>query len=609
MNKIQSIGQWSDISAALNQNFEVIAAKLSQLDVAAWKALGVYPNKSALEQAAPSAPAGTYAYVGSGDSYNLYIYDGGWTTEGDALTASQVLIPAFDWKNSMPAASDDSDGYMTSAHAQLLFSHGSSIMGLSNRVTVVETTANTAKQGLASANKSISENNSAVTRHETSINEINSTLAGLTSLSTRCKNVADYVTNAFGGEEVYASANDAYAAALGMAKHKDRVLMLFTAAGDRGAIMQIYTDKGVRQYLALGAKRYTRLVTGNTATDWEEIISEVSAVTYDETSGEVRLSAPNGFTLSANLPIPRIQEQLSKVVGYADTNRGIALASAPKLSAILDSADGEIVNEEASGKFEVVFVKDKGYFLARQDDTFYTSWGVYDVFSTCEYYGTPDVLGVAPAQGRLYNIDDDLYIWTAGTLRRIAETRIEEIAEYIARDKANVDNAIIELQTITADMSKKVINSVDVNELDGLTTPVLSALGKADYWLTKTYGNQPLIIGRVFLFEDPFMHKITQIVVSNQILDENYPNGGHTSESLTVCYRFYGQTNSDVPMKQWTPWKKMYDSGDTKLERAGEFLSKLEIAFGTTDLNVIVDKLAEVANPANGEAYIALKQE
>lgn len=572
MNKIPTTGQWSDISATLNKNFDIIATKLEQLNVAAWKALGVFASKAALEETAPSAPAGTYAYVGQGDVYKVYVYSGGWTTDGSELTSDKVLIPFLDWKNSMPAASDDSDGYMTTAHAQLLYSHSSSIMGLSTRVAVAETTANTAKQGLASVNNSISKNSAAVTRHETSINEINSTLSGLTSLSTRCKNVADYVTNAFGGEEVYASANEAYAAALNMAKHKDRVLMLFTAAGARGAITQVYSDNGVRQYLAIGAKRYTRLVTGNTATAWEEIISEVSAVAYDETSGEMRLSAPNGFTLSANLPIPRIQEQLSKVVGYADTNRGIALASAPKLSAILDSADGEIVNEEASGRFEVVFVKDKGYFLARQDDTFYTSWGVYGVFATPEYYGIPDVLGVAPAQGRLYNIDDDLYIWTAGTFRRIAETRIGEIA----------------------DISKKVIKSVDVNELDGLTTIVASSQGNADYWLSSTFAGLPLIVGRVFMFEDPLRHKITQIVVSNQILDENYPNGSHTSESLTVCYRFYGQTNSDVPMKQWSPWKKMYDSEDKKLERASEFLSKLETAFGTVDLDTIVNKLAKL---------------
>jgi hypothetical protein len=250
---------------------------------------------------------------------------------------------------------------------------------------------------------------------------------------------------------------------------------------------------------------------------------------------------------------------------------------------------GEINAEESiSENYEVVFARDKKCFLARIGDTYYAEWQTSAEYQASVYYGVPGELGPIPVQSRLYVVNDDIYIWTAGEFRVATNKRIAD--------------ASIELK-------KRTIDTVDVNELDGLTSIVLAANGKADYWLSSTYGGLPLIVGRVFMFEDPLMHKITQIVVSNQILDENYPNGSHTSESLTVCYRFYGQTNSDVPMKQWTPWKKMYDSEDKKLERASEFLSKLETAFGTTNLDVIVGKLAEVANPANGEAFITLKQE
>lgn len=182
---------------------------------------------------------------------------------------------------------------------------------------------------------------------------------------------------------------------------------------------------------------------------------------------------------------------------------------------------------------------------------------------------------------------------------------LKEIADYIASDKTKAS----EIEVAISDLKKKVIESVDVSELDGLVAIPTPANGKADYWLTKMSGGISTIIGRVFLFEDNMLHKVTQVVMSNQMIDDYYPDGNHAKEGLTVYYRFYGHNTVDVPLKQWTPWKKMYDSEDRKMERAGEFLSKMETAFGTTDLDVIVGKLAEVANPANGEAFITLKQE
>ena len=573
MNKIQSIGQWSDISAALNQNFEVIAAKLSQLYIAAWKALGVYPTKSALEQAAPSPPGGTYAYVGSGNSYNLYIYDGGWTTTGDTLTASQVLIPAFDWKNAIPQASDSEDGYMSKSQAQLLSEAYSGVVNLGGNITNIQTSLNKINGSVGDIRKSVDQHTTDITTQGKAIKVVQTTLTGQASILTENEKTTEFVNRVFGGEEIYESLDQAYDAAVRIAQYPSRVLMVFSAGGQRGIITQAHYGDGARQHLTLGQNKYTRIVTGSTATEWTPIIDAVEYLEYDSASGVISMSSAYG-KLSTALPLPALYKSIDSLTADGIQTRDIAYASAPKLAGILDYVTGEInVEESIAENYEVVFARDKKCFLARIGDTYYAEWQTSAEYQASVYYGAPGELGPVPVQSRLYVVDDDIYIWTAGEFRVATNKRIAD--------------ASIELK-------KRTIDTVDVNELDGLTTPVFSALGKADYWLTKTYGNQPLIIGRVFMLEDPFMHKITQVVLSNQILDENYPNGGHTSKSLTVCYRFYGQTNSDVPMKQWTPWKKIYDSGDTKLERAGEFLSKLETAFGTVDLDTIVSKLASL---------------
>lgn len=239
---------------------------------------------------------------------------------------------------------------------------------------------------------------------------------------------------------------------------------------------------------------------------------------------------------------------------------------------------------------------------------------------------------------------------------------VGELRKEVADNKDSLSSSIGKIEKLeqtTAEISKKVIELVDVSELDSLVAIPMPANGKADYWLTQTSGGITTIIGRVFLFEDNLIHKVTQVVMSNQRLDDNYPDGSHANEGLTVCCRFYGHTGNDVPLKQWTPWKKLYDSeerliykGETvdsnsqstdviadvniqtaedavqivskswganswnvratiypatqwkagvmsnkqckSLEELGSFLSKLKTAFGTTDLDTIVSKLAVV---------------
>lgn len=108
------------------------------------------------------------------------------------------------------------------------------------------------------------------------------------------------------------------------------------------------------------------------------------------------------------------------------------------------------------------------------------------------------------------------------------------------------------------------ISSVDVSQLDSLTDILISSRGQADLWLTKVLGDNTLIVGRVFMFEDLLLHKVTQVVLSNQSL-EGFPSGPHTTEGLTIFYRFYGRTDNDVKKHVWTEWKKLFNS-DSQVE-------------------------------------------
>jgi hypothetical protein len=146
-----------------------------------------------------------------------------------------------------------------------------------------------------------------------------------------------------------------------------------------------------------------------------------------------------------------------------------------------------------------------------------------------------------------------------------------------------LEQTTAELGQATAEISKKVIESVDVSELDSLVAIPTPANGKADYWLTKMSGDISIIIGRVFLFEDNLKHKVTQVVMSNQRLDDNYPDGSHDAGDLTICYRFYGHTGNDVPLKQWTPWKKLYDSEDMSPDEIETAISELKAKDVTID--------------------------
>ena len=108
-----------------------------------------------------------------------------------------------------------------------------------------------------------------------------------------------------------------------------------------------------------------------------------------------------------------------------------------------------------------------------------------------------------------------------------------------------------DLQTATT----RRIETIDISQLDSLVSIPLHANGAADYWLT----HNNLIVGRMFMFEDMMLHKSTQIVICNNYAD-GFPTKGHFKEGLTIYYRFFGHSTTDVAKGEWTDWKKLFDS-------------------------------------------------
>ena len=103
--------------------------------------------------------------------------------------------------------------------------------------------------------------------------------------------------------------------------------------------------------------------------------------------------------------------------------------------------------------------------------------------------------------------------------------------------------------------SKRIMNTIGINQLDTLINVPNATSGSADYWLT----HNNIIVGRLFMFEDSMYHKSTQIVICNNYV-EGFPTGGHYKEGLSIYYRFYGHTSTDVPQGAWTAWKRLFDS-------------------------------------------------
>lgn len=93
MNKIQNEGQWVDISAQLNSNFEQIETDIIALQQTSWANKGYYYTEEDLLSTHPTSNVGDRAFVGSFYPYVIYLYTAdGWIDTGETGDAAELQL-------------------------------------------------------------------------------------------------------------------------------------------------------------------------------------------------------------------------------------------------------------------------------------------------------------------------------------------------------------------------------------------------------------------------------------------------------------------------------------------------------------------------------------
>lgn len=137
LNTIDSTGYWSDISATLNDNFNLIQTSLLRFEDEAFKNHGFFETEEALKTAYPNASDGSYAYVGLSEPYSLYVVElGVWTESSSSVSLDEALGTEYDWTK-IPSASTTSRGLMTPVQVQQVTASIRAVQGVA--ITGVET--------------------------------------------------------------------------------------------------------------------------------------------------------------------------------------------------------------------------------------------------------------------------------------------------------------------------------------------------------------------------------------------------------------------------------------------------------------------------------------
>lgn len=83
LNTIKQTGTWGDASERINENFTKMGVAIESIKDATTRNKGYYATASALNEAFPTAPSGSKAYVGTSYPYAIYTWDGSaWVNSG-----------------------------------------------------------------------------------------------------------------------------------------------------------------------------------------------------------------------------------------------------------------------------------------------------------------------------------------------------------------------------------------------------------------------------------------------------------------------------------------------------------------------------------------------
>lgn len=104
LNKIKQISIWGETATDLNTNFGHIAQAITRLDNATTRNKGYYLTTDALNEAFPTAPNGSIAYVGGVFPFDIYRWDGTkWEYSGDKGGSEEVNLANYTTQDDVKA--------------------------------------------------------------------------------------------------------------------------------------------------------------------------------------------------------------------------------------------------------------------------------------------------------------------------------------------------------------------------------------------------------------------------------------------------------------------------------------------------------------------------
>lgn len=104
LNTIKPIGTWGEASTDLNTNFGHISQAIARINNATTRNKGYYLTADALNEAFPTAPSGSIAYVGRVFPFDIYRWDGTkWEYSGDKGGSEEVNLANYTTQDDVKA--------------------------------------------------------------------------------------------------------------------------------------------------------------------------------------------------------------------------------------------------------------------------------------------------------------------------------------------------------------------------------------------------------------------------------------------------------------------------------------------------------------------------
>lgn len=336
---------------------------------------------------------------------------------------------------------------------------------------------------------------------------------------------------------MFSGGRDAEAKAAEYASDRSKVFLVYDLEnGKNGVVEQFFSNTSATiQFLYLNGSRYVREVRwaiGEVGA-WKNVTGSerISGLAFDSETGVLSLKDALGARDWGSVTLP-IAELRNSIASHEMVNSERYKELRPSALSVSSIEQGEvdIKLQGIPSNFDVVYLIDMGGFVAKSGEQYYSAWAVWRDYASNNSYGDTTELGVTvPIIGKLYVINGILYVWNGEVMLRFGPT-----AQPIGMSADETHNEFIYRGP-----------TVGNNEVSTEVLADVNILSRYDHVkiVAKSWGTSGWV--------------------------ERFTIKGATSGAAGV----------------------MTGAQCEQLERLQSFLSKLESAFGTTDLDTIVARL------------------